>query len=140
LSQGIAIVLVGVVDKTAPVLMIFLSFLVYTLFERKPLYPSVAFVAISLLGRLQQPLNDIVDSIRDLGDATISIDRVDEFLKGPEIEKSKQLSQNKLDGDRNKTIGFINASFTWDGESAFRLVNLDIKFAIGKLTDSGCMS
>jgi ABC-type multidrug transport system ATPase subunit len=69
------------------------------------------------------------------------VDRVEEFLNEEETEKYDQLSHDNLDENGNKMIGFNNATFSWGGKesptdeisTAFRLMDLDIKFEIGKL-------
>ncbi|KAI0123356.1 hypothetical protein BJ170DRAFT_641537 [Xylariales sp. AK1849] len=127
--------------NTVPVLITFFSFLVYTKIEGKPLYPSIAFTAISLFMLLRVPLDLLGDMIAHVQEASVSIDRVDAFLKEDETEKYKQLGADNIDEDGNKVIGFRGATFIWgskdavaaDGSMAFRLLDLDSDFKIGKL-------
>ncbi|KAI0009038.1 P-loop containing nucleoside triphosphate hydrolase protein, partial [Xylariaceae sp. FL0662B] len=127
--------------NTVPVLITFFSFLVYTKVEQKPLYPSVAFTAISLFLLLRVPLDQFGDMIAHVQEAKVSVDRVEEFLKEDETEKYEQLGPDNVDGEGNQVIGFRNATFIWggkdtvaaDGSMAFRLLDLDIDFKIGKL-------
>lgn len=128
--------------NTVPVAITFFSFLVYTLVEKKPLYPSVAFTAISLFGILRVPLDQLGDMIAHVNESSVSIDRVEEFLNEEETEKYEQLAHENVDEDGNEIIGFENGCFSWaskqeivaEGASpAFRLMDLDIKFAVGKL-------
>lgn len=127
--------------NTVPVLITFFSFLVYTKVERKPLYPSVAFTAISLFMLLRVPLDQLGDMIAHVQEAKVSVDRVEEFLSEDETEKYEQLGPDNVDEDGNRVIGFRNASFIWggkdaiaaDGSMAFRLLDLNIDFRIGKL-------
>ncbi|KAF3056550.1 ATP-dependent bile acid permease [Daldinia childiae] len=127
--------------NTVPVLITFFSFLVYTKVERKPLYPSIAFTAISLFMLLRVPLDQLGDMIAHVQEAKVSVDRVDEFLNEDETDKYRQLGPDNVDENGNKVIGFRNATFIWggkdavasDGSMAFRLLDLDIDFRIGKL-------
>ncbi|KAI2608176.1 P-loop containing nucleoside triphosphate hydrolase protein [Hypoxylon fragiforme] len=127
--------------NTVPVLITFFSFLVYTKVEKKPLYPSVAFTAISLFMLLRVPLDQLGDMIAHVQEAKVSVDRVEEFLSEDETEKYEQLGLENVDEDGNKVIGFRDATFIWggkdavaaDGSTAFRLLDLDVDFRIGKL-------
>jgi ABC-type multidrug transport system fused ATPase/permease subunit len=127
--------------NTVPVVITFFSFLVYTVGEKKPLYPSIAFTAISLFSILRVPLDQLGDMIAHVQESKVSVDRVEEFLNEEETEKYDQLSHDNLDENGNKMIGFKNATFSWGGKesptdeisTAFRLMDLDIKFEIGKL-------
>lgn len=127
--------------NTVPTLITFFSFLVYTVVERKPLYPSVAFTAMSLFSILRVPLDQIGDMLAHVQETKVSVDRVEEFLNEEETEKYEQLQHANLDEEGNPMIGFQNATFSWGGKeapgdeasSAFRLMDMDIKFEMGKL-------
>ncbi|KAK4142467.1 uncharacterized protein C8A04DRAFT_38253 [Dichotomopilus funicola] len=127
--------------NTVPILITFFSFLVYTVVEQKPLYPSVAFTAISLFMLLRYPLDQLGDMIAHVQESAVSIDRIEEFLSEEETEKFAQLGVDNVDENGNRVIGFKNATFIWgsrtavaeDGSMAFRLLDLDLDFKIGKL-------
>ncbi|KAK4230393.1 ATP-dependent bile acid permease [Podospora fimiseda] len=127
--------------NTVPILITFFSFLIYTLVEKKPLYPSVAFTAISLFMLLRYPLDQLGDMIAHVQESQVSVDRIEEFLAEEETEKFEQLGTENIDENGNKVIGFRNATFIWgskttvaeDGTMAFRLLDLDVDFKIGKL-------
>ncbi|KAL7934141.1 hypothetical protein V8C35DRAFT_303325, partial [Trichoderma chlorosporum] len=127
--------------NSVPILITFFSFLVYTLIEKKPLYPSVAFTAISLFMLLRVPLDLLGDMFAHVQEAKVSIDRVEEYLMEEETEKYEQLGLDNVDEDGKKRIGFRDATLIWgaknnvaeDGSRAFRLLDLDIDFQIGKL-------
>lgn len=125
-----------------PVLITFFSFLVYTLVEKKPLYPSVAFTAISLFNILRVPLDQLGDMVAHVQESKVSIDRVEEFLNEDETEKYEQLAHDNVDEDGNEIIGFQNGTFSWgsrdektdnDEGKAFRLRGMNIRFAVGRL-------
>lgn len=128
--------------NTVPVVITFFSFLVYTLIEKKPLYPSVAFTAISLFSILRVPLDQLGDMIAHVQESKVSVDRIEEFLNEEETEKYEQLKHDNVDENGNKVIGFKDATFTWgsreeveseDSTAAFRLMDIDINFEIGGL-------
>ncbi len=124
-----------------PLLITFFSFLLYTVVEKRPLIPSVAFTSLSLFGILRYPLDQLADMIAHVQESKVSVDRVEEFLNEDETEKYEQLSQRSLDEDTEPTIGFEKATLTWggkdahglDGQPAFRMINLDVRFMIGRL-------
>ncbi|KAK7749958.1 Transporter of the ATP-binding cassette (ABC) [Cytospora paraplurivora] len=127
--------------NTVPILITFFSFLSYTLIEKKPLYPSIAFTAISLFMLLRYPLDQIGDMIAHVQESKVSIDRIEEFLNEEETQKFEQLGEDNVDENGNRVIGFKNATLIWgskdavaeDGSMAFRLLDLNIDFKIGKL-------
>lgn len=128
--------------NTVPVVITFFSFMVYTMIEKKPLYPSVAFTAISLFSILRVPLDQLGDMIARVQESKVSVDRVEEFLNEEETEKYEQLKHDNVDEDGNKIIGFKEGTFSWAGRDekvsetgalAFRLMDLNIKFEIGRL-------
>lgn len=127
--------------NTVPILITFFSFFVYTVIEKKPLYPSVAFTAISLFMLLRYPLDQLGDMIAHVQESKVSIDRIEEFLSEEETEKFEQLGEDNIDENGERAIGFRNATFIWgskstvqdDGSMAFRLLDLDVDFKIGKL-------
>ncbi|KAL5351830.1 Transporter of the ATP-binding cassette (ABC) [Pseudogymnoascus australis] len=128
--------------NTVPVTITFFSFLVYTMVEKKPLYPSVAFTAISLFNILRVPLDQLGDMIAHVNESSVSITRVEEFLNEEETEKYDQLAHDNVDENGNEIIGFDNGCFSWaskdevvaeGGTPAFRLMDLDVRFAVGKL-------
>ncbi|KZF19169.1 hypothetical protein L228DRAFT_286031 [Xylona heveae TC161] len=126
----------------APVLITFLSFLFYTMVEKRDLIPSVAFTALSLFSLLRIPLDQLADMLAHVQEAKVSVDRVEEFLKEEETGKYVQLQHNKLDENGQPVIGFDHATFSWGSKSAlvdntskaFRLIDLDIKFHVDQLS------
>lgn len=124
-----------------PLLITFFSFLLYTVVEKRPLIPSVAFTALSLFGILRYPLDQLADMIAHVQESKVSVDRVEEFLNEDETEKYEQLLQGHKDGNGDPTIGFEKATLTWggkdaqkaDGQTAFRMIDMDIRFLIGRL-------
>ncbi len=124
-----------------PLLITFFSFFLYTVVEKRPLIPSVAFTALSLFGILRFPLDQLADMIAHVQESKVSVDRVEEFLNEDETEKYEQLLQGSKDDNGDPIIGFDKATLTWggkdaqkaDGQTAFRMIDLDIRFVVGRL-------
>ena len=124
-----------------PLLITFFSFMIYTLVEKKPLIPSVAFTALSLFSILRIPLDQLADMVAHVQECQVSVDRVEEFLNEEETEKYTQLVTDGRDESGAIMIGFKKATLTWgskdtteEGEfKAFRMIDLSIDFSVGNL-------
>ena len=119
----------------APVLITFLTFLVYTVVEQKALIPSIAFTALSLFSLLRIPLDQLADMVAHVQESKVSVDRVEEYLNEPETDKYNQLETDEFDEDGSPVIGFDNGTFSWGAKDSddFRMIDLDIKFKVGQL-------
>lgn len=126
---------------SVPLLITLFSFMMYTLVEKKPLIPSVAFTALSLFNILRIPLDQLADMIAHVQESKVSVDRVEEFLNEEETEKYDQLRHSAKDESGETIIGFDRATFTWGARDlnelgplrAFRMISLNIKFRVGGL-------
>jgi len=121
-----------------PVLITFLSFLVYTVVEGKDLIPSIAFTALSLFQILRMPLDQLADMVAHVQESKVSVDRIEEYLSEPETDKYRLLKDEELDDDGEPIIGFDHGTFTWgnkDGsdEDAFKMIHLDLRFHVSQL-------
>ena len=124
-----------------PLFITFFSFLLYTVVEKRPLIPSVAFTALSLFGILRYPLDQLADMIARVQESKVSVDRIEEFLDEDETEKYEQLSDEVKDESGNPVIGFKNATLSWGtrdaqdpkGQSTFRMIDMDLRFRVGRL-------
>lgn len=121
-----------------PILITLSSFLIYTLVERRPLVPSVAFPALSMFSLLRIPMDQLADMVARVQESKVSVDRVEEFLNEEETEKYAQLRQSKDLLDGGTRIALRQATLTWgskgpDASEAFRLIDVDVDFVIGKL-------
>ncbi|KAK4621385.1 ABC transporter 7 [Fulvia fulva] len=119
----------------APIVITFLTFLVYTLVEKKDLVPSVAFTALSLFSLLRIPLDQLADMVAHVQESKVSVDRVEEYLNEPETNKYKQLRSDELDEDGDPLIGFENGTFSWGSQDSddFKMMDLDMYFKVGQL-------
>ena len=126
---------------SVPILITFLSFLLYTVVEKRPLIPSIAFSALSLFSILRYPLDQLADMIAHVQESKVSVDRVEEFLSEEETEKYDQLGTDDGRDSGEIVIGLDNAILTWGSKeaglgsesSAFRLIEIDVRFHVGRL-------
>lgn len=121
-----------------PILITFTSFFLYTVIEKQPLVPSIAFPALSLFSLLRVPLDQLADMVAHVQESKVSVDRVEEFLDEEETEKYIQLRQSKRASRHVTRIALEQATLSWgavgpDDTSAFRLINVDVEFSIGQL-------
>jgi ABC-type multidrug transport system fused ATPase/permease subunit len=128
-----------------PILITFLSFFLYTVVEKKQLTPSIAFPALSMFSLLRVPLDQLADMVAHVQESKVSLDRVDKYLNEEETGKYDQL-RDSTSADGPTKIGVEKATLTWGttkpkSESttspdadAFRLINVDVDFPIGKLS------
>jgi ABC-type multidrug transport system fused ATPase/permease subunit len=134
----------------APILITFLSFLVYTVVEKKDLVPSVAFTALSLFQILRIPLDQLADMVAHVQESKVSVDRIEEYLNEPETDKYELLKNEQYDEFNDPVIGFDDATFSWGGkdqdlesaDSPFRMIDLNVRFKVGQLNvvagSTGC--
>lgn len=122
-----------------PILITFTSFLLYTVVEKKRLAPSVAFPALSMFSLLRVPLDQLADMIAHVQEAKVSIDRVEAFLNEDETDKYSQVLSDTDESGESK-IALEKATLTWGGSSgtqdltdAFRLIDIDVSFKLGRL-------
>jgi ABC-type multidrug transport system fused ATPase/permease subunit len=117
----------------APLLITFLSFMMYTRFEKKDLVPSIAFTSLSLFMILRIPLDQLADMVAHVQESKVSVDRVEEYLSEPETDKPNQLKHMKYDENGDPFIGFEDATFSWGAKGqadseAFQLQDIDVRF------------
>ncbi|KAJ5958252.1 uncharacterized protein N7479_005402 [Penicillium vulpinum] len=128
-----------------PILITFLSFFLYTVVEKKQLTPSIAFPALSMFSLLRVPLDQLADMVAHVQECKVSLDRVDKYLNEEETGKYDQIIDSTAAGTPAK-IGLEKATLSWSTSTAepqgtesdadleaFRLINVDVEFIIGKL-------
>ncbi|RVX71396.1 hypothetical protein B0A52_04968 [Exophiala mesophila] len=121
-----------------PILITFTSFFLYTMVEKRPLVPSVAFPALSMFSLLRVPLDQLADMVAHVQESKVSVDRVEDFLNEEETEKYVQLRQSRRASRPVTRIALDNATLSWgisnkDAVEAFRLININVEFVIGQL-------
>ncbi|KAI2733904.1 hypothetical protein CBS147332_919 [Penicillium roqueforti] len=128
-----------------PILITFMSFFLYTVVEKKQLTPSIAFPALSMFSLLRVPLDQLADMVAHVQECKVSLDRVDKYLNEEETSKYDQLRDSTVTGTPAR-IGLEKATLSWNSSSgdsqdteadadleAFRLINVDVEFLVGKL-------
>ena len=122
-----------------PILITFVSFLIYTTVEQRPLVPSVAFPALSMFSLLRIPLDQLADMVAHVQESKVSVDRVEDYLNEEETGKYQQMRMSRVDHLEAPRIGLEQATLTWgstestEGADAFRLIDVNVSFEIGKL-------
>jgi ABC-type multidrug transport system fused ATPase/permease subunit len=119
----------------APVVITFLTFLIYTMVEKKDLIPSVAFTALSLFSLLRIPLDQLADMVAHVQESKVSVDRVEEYLNEPETDKYRQLQADVVDEQGEPVIGFDNGTFSWGNIESddFKMIDLNVHFKVGQV-------
>lgn len=113
-----------------PILLAVTSLVTYVLINNQ-LLPSVAFVSIALLSTLESTLGTLPELITLGIDTLVSINRLDTYLKGSEMENTLT---------RGPTVGFKEATISWHvdfnatEEGTFTLDNLNLAFPTGQLS------
>lgn len=125
-----------------PILITFASFLIYTLVEKKPLVPSIAFPALSMFSLLRIPLDQLADMVAHIQESKVSVDRVEDFMNEEETDKYIQLRDSRMD-EAEPRIAILEATLTWGAKptldkrdttaESFRLININVEFAVGAL-------
>ena len=125
-----------------PIVITFISFFIYTVVERKPLLPSIAFPALSTFALLRIPLDQLTDMVARVQDSKVSVDRIDQFLNEEDTEKYLQLKKSKQLRNGPTKIALEDATLTWGSEKdssglenldSFRLISATANFHIGHL-------
>lgn len=125
-----------------PILITFISFFIFTVLEKRPLLPSIAFPALSMFSLLRIPLDQLADMVAHVQESKVSIDRVEEFLREEETEKYAQMEMSRRNNLEEREIYLRNATLTWGSKrqaasggqvNAFSLIDVDAKFLTGSL-------
>ena len=110
---------------TSPIALAATSLAVYSYLYGE-LTPSVAFTAIGVFSNLEVTLAVIPELTTDLIDAHVSVERIEKYLKAPEITKNTSDAPN---------ISFDNASIAWpsdedkeDDDLRYVLRNINVSF------------
>ncbi|KAK3300114.1 P-loop containing nucleoside triphosphate hydrolase protein [Chaetomium fimeti] len=115
---------------TSPILLSAISLAVYAAVHGA-LAPSVAFVSLGVFKSLEMTLSVVPELMTDLLDAWVSINRIEQYLNSPEVEKISK------DSDE---VSFDNASIAWpcdedvDEADKFVLRNINVTFPKGELS------
>lgn len=115
---------------TSPIFLSAFSLSVYA-YTTGTLTPSVAFVSLGIFKALEVTLSVVPELTTDLLDAWVSIKRVEEYLKSPEITQVKKNAPE---------VAFENATIAWpaddkiDDTERFVLRDINVTFPQGELS------
>ncbi|KFA76189.1 hypothetical protein S40288_07267 [Stachybotrys chartarum IBT 40288] len=114
----------------SPILLAASSLAVYAIIHGN-LTPSVAFVSIGIFKNLELTLGALPELLSGAVDTFVSVKRIDEYLKGPEMKKIVS---------EGPEVAFENAAVAWPvdnetpDEERFVLNNLNLSFPKGELS------
>lgn len=114
-----------------PLVITTVSFLFYTMVEKKSLVPSIAFPALTIIGLLRTPLDRIAVALAQFQQGRSALHRIEAFLDNNTQESMPNQTQNE-DG----FIGFRHATLSWEKnglnssnvKEIFQLVDIDVDF------------
>ncbi|KAL8563678.1 hypothetical protein ACOMHN_035412 [Nucella lapillus] len=114
----------------SPVLVTLATFITYvqtSSYHR--LEPNVAFVSLSLLNILRQPMNMLPSFVSDMVQAHVSVTRIRDFLSAEDINGFHVT----VNPSAESAVQVDDASFTWDLRGSPALHNISLKIPCGKL-------
>lgn len=115
--------------NTIPLFITFFSFLIFTVFEKKDLKPSVAFPALSLFALLRIPLDKIADALANIQEAKVSIDRVEAYLQEDETKRcDRLLATNEHSTESQISLSNVHAVWPNSRLGAFQLRSSNVDF------------
>ncbi|KAI8814841.1 hypothetical protein BJ742DRAFT_766053 [Cladochytrium replicatum] len=121
------------------ILVTVVTFASYTLIAGGELDPATAFTALALLQQIQPLLSQFPHYITMTVQARVSLDRIDEFLQQPDLEKYKEDVDIESKPVEELPVGFARASFTHYGSAAAAALESDSQ-AGGSETDGTTVS
>lgn len=112
----------------SPIVVILVSYGWFTLVEKRPLTPSVAFTAASVLQEMRFSLTQIPEGITEVIQALVSVERIQKYLESEEVEIPTF--------GQTKGVELTNATIEWPrmgskgqtDETAFSLHSISVKF------------
>lgn len=121
--------LLVVLYNTIPLFITFFSFLIFTVFEKRDLKPSVAFPALSLFALLRVPLDKVADTLANIQEAKVSIDRVEIYLQADRANQYDRLfATNEHSTDCLISLSNVHAAWPNNRSGTFRLRGLNVNF------------
>ncbi|EHK98048.1 putative ATP-dependent bile acid permease [Glarea lozoyensis 74030] len=106
---GLWQILIGLVNTLASGLFPVVSFYAYTVLAGKPLRVDIAFPALQLFSMLEHNLQDIPNQITVLLNARVSMGRIEDFMKEPDMAEAEAVHETSSD------LAMHNATFAWPG-------------------------
>ncbi|KAK2630395.1 hypothetical protein QTJ16_001215 [Diplocarpon rosae] len=116
-------VMISFTNEFAGGLFPVVAFWAYTVLAGKSLRVDVAFPALQLFGMLESSLRELPNLITVLLNATVSVGRLEEFMKEPDKEETTFTPNTKIE--------MKNASFAWPGAKGPVLCGINLVFSPG---------
>ncbi|KAL0084399.1 hypothetical protein J3Q64DRAFT_1862487 [Phycomyces blakesleeanus] len=104
-------VLFNFVWKGSPLLVTLVSFWSFTSLQGNPLTAATAFTSIAVFNELRYALNALPELFIQLGQISVSIKRIEEYLNEEEI------TQPPLNSSNEAKIGFEQATVSWSSSA-----------------------
>lgn len=143
-------ILFQVVWFSSPLLVTICSFFCYAKIQKGEFTPAVAFTAMVLFTRLKAPLNGLPAVYMALTNASVSLNRIAEYLEEPNI---KNVFENRRKSNNAPEIGMKNMNAQWwttdsakttneenatqvrtEDADQFILRNINVSFPVGELS------
>jgi ABC-type multidrug transport system fused ATPase/permease subunit len=103
------------------------AFIGYTAIAKQELRIDLIFPALQLFTAMQSRLRELPGLITSLLDAYVSLERIDDFEREPEITKVEQFRATSS----ITTASLTNCSFAWPGKPSSVLCNIDLVLSQG---------
>ncbi|KAJ3122071.1 hypothetical protein HK098_003135 [Nowakowskiella sp. JEL0407] len=108
--------------SSTPFLVSFLSFTMYSIIETEPLTSTKIFVSLSLFNLLQFPLSVLPSVITSLVEASVSVNRLRNFLLNEELDRDAVVHDSTINGPDSlglkvERVTVKNGSFRWSKNS-----------------------
>ncbi|ORX80639.1 P-loop containing nucleoside triphosphate hydrolase protein [Anaeromyces robustus] len=121
-----------IVVFVAPMISTLFSLVCYYVIRDKAMSPAITFTILSIFNSLRYPLSMLPTAIRSIGDALISIKKIDNFFVLPETYNNGIENYEILDGDKQDVAIFMkDAKFSYDNELPLKLGYLNMMIRKG---------
>eukprot|EP00833_Pecoramyces_ruminatium_P000476 jgi/Orpsp1_1/1174508/evm.model.c7180000050362.1 len=121
-----------IVVFVAPMISTLFSLVIYYAIKGETMCPTVTFTILSIFNSLRYPLSMLPTAIRSIGDAYISVRKIDKFFVLPETYNNG-IENYELDERRKQDVAIFmkNAKFRYDHERPLKLGYLNIMIRRG---------
>ncbi|KAI4210068.1 MAG: hypothetical protein LQ351_007058 [Letrouitia transgressa] len=122
---GLLGILINFVNSLASGMFPVAAFYAYTALAGLPLRIDLAFPALQLFTMLETNMRDIPNLITVLINASVAVERIEDFMSEPNKEDSVRSALPSED------LGLKNATFAWPGSQHIVLLDVTLSFPVG---------
>jgi len=116
-----------IVVFVAPMISTLFSLICYYVIRDKAMSPAITFTILSIFNSLRYPLSMLPTAIRSIGDAIISLRKIDKFFVLPETYNNGIENYEILDKDKQDVAIFMkDAKFCYDNDLPLKLGYLNM--------------